>query len=81
MRVEDFVRFGVLVFIGDPVFLLSMRFLNRDDIVVVYEFSDSSFLSFPAILWEAFGGEKAVDIPSGEWSPEGSSYYQTPPCQ
>ena len=45
---------------------LSMSFLNRDDIAVVYEFSDGSFLSFPTVLWEAFGGEKAVGIPSGE---------------
>ena len=66
MRVEGYVRFGVLVFKGDPMFLLSMRFLNRNDIVVVYEFSDSAFLSFAMILWEIFAGEKAVGIPSGE---------------
>ena len=48
-------------------FLVSMSFLNRDDdIVVVYELSDCSFLRFPTVLWEAFGGEKAISIPSGE---------------
>ena len=64
--VLDFVRFGILAFEGDPVFLLSMSFLDRDDIVVVYELSDCSFLRFPTVLWEAFGGEKAISIPSGE---------------
>ena len=66
VRVKGFVGFGVLVFKGDPMFLLSMSFLDRHDVVVVYEVSDSSFLSIPTVLREAFGGEKAVGIPGSE---------------
>ena len=64
--VVDFVRFSVLVFKGDPMFLLAVRFLDRYDVVVVNEFSGSFFLSFPAVLGGAFGGEKAVGITGGK---------------
>ena len=63
---EDFVGFSVLSLESDPVFFLSVSILDRDNVIVVYEFSDSLFLGFPAIFGKAFGGEKAVSVPGGK---------------
>ena len=66
VQVEDFVGFSVLSLESDPMFFLSMSFLDRDNVIVVYEFSDSIFLGFPVVFGKAFGGEKAVSIPGGK---------------
>ena len=43
-----------------------MSFLDRVNVIAVYEFSDNIFLCFPAVFGKAFGGEKAVRIPGGK---------------
>ena len=66
MRVEYFVGIGKLLFESGTVFVLSMGFLDGDDIVVVEELFNVFFLGLPADFRKAFSGEEAISVPRGK---------------